>query len=146
MHMVEKWDVLFDSFLEVFHTIHVQIKVIYKTSFDTLIFLTDNYIYLVSGSNLLKLNDSRKVGKSIFVNQARVIRNIPLVTENGTKQHLYLIGWLSHFIQCSILWWGSFSVFIYFSLSEESFSFWWKFFLLVNLFPFGESFSSNFQS
>ena len=92
----------FYTFLEVFHTIHVQIRLIYKTSFDNLIFLTDDYIYLVSGSNLLKLNDSRKVGKSIFVNQARVIRNIPLVTENGTKQHLYLIGWLSHFIQCSI--------------------------------------------
>ena len=33
----------------------------------------------------------RKIGKNIFVNQARVIRNIPLVTQNKT-QHLYLIG------------------------------------------------------
>ena len=34
----------------------------------------------------------RKIGKGIFINQARVIRSLPLMTEDGKSQYLYLIG------------------------------------------------------
>ena len=38
------------------------------------------------------LNYFRKIGKGIFINQARVIRSLPLMTEDGKSQYLYLIG------------------------------------------------------
>merc|ERR1719362_359976 len=33
----------------------------------------------------------RKIGKGIFINQARVIRSLPLMTDDGKSQYLYLI-------------------------------------------------------
>lgn len=40
----------------------------------------------------IKKESFRKIGKKLYVNQARVIRNIPLLTDDGKKQQLYLIG------------------------------------------------------
>ena len=34
----------------------------------------------------------RKIGKKLFVNQAKVLASFPLKTTEGKEQHLYLIG------------------------------------------------------
>ena len=42
---------------------------------------------------IMRINSlCRKIGKKLFVNQARVLTSFQLTTEKGKRQHLYLIG------------------------------------------------------